>query len=215
MSKKKKVTLIILAVLILIGIGVVLYLYRGQLTGNVTKKKETKAVEKIKGYDYTLEKRDTKLFKDNFYKLKEVLSEKDVDYKKYAEYLSKLYIIDLYTITNKNSKYDVGGSEYVLESARENYELKVRDTMYKYVEDKSNNRTQNLPEVSSIKLKNIKESEFELGKSDESKESKSGEKFDSYEVELTFDYKEDLGYDTKATVILIKQDNKLYVVEQK
>lgn len=215
MSKKKKVILIILALLIVVGIGVILFLYKGQITETVTKKKDKAIVDKIKGYDYILEKRDTKLFKDNFYKLKEVLSEKNVNYKKYAEYLSKLYIIDLYTITNKKSKYDVGGSEYVLDSARENYELKVRDTLYKYVEDKSNNRTQNLPEVSSIKLKDIKESEFELGKKEESKESTAGEKYDAYEVDLTFDYKEDLGYDTKAKVILIKKDNKLYVVEQK
>ena len=58
MSKKKKVILIILALLIVVGIGVILFLYKGQITETVTKKKD-KAISKLTLYEVvTASKRD-------------------------------------------------------------------------------------------------------------------------------------------------------------
>ena len=140
-KKKRKIILTVTAFLIIVGISSLIMLFRSNINNVITKKKASnEVIDTIKGYGYTLEKRDTKLFKDKFNDLKKVLSSKDVDFEEYAKDLSMLYIIDLYTINNKDSKYDVGGAEYIVDSAKENYELKVRDTLYKYVEEKTKKR---------------------------------------------------------------------------
>lgn len=205
-NKKRKIILSIIAFLIIAGISCVVILFRSSINNVITKKKaSSEVIDTIKGYGYTLEKRDTKLFKDKFNNLKKVLSSDDVDFEEYAKDLSMLYIIDLYTINNKDSKYDVGSTEYIYEAAKENYELKVRDTLYKYVEEKTKKRTQKLPEVSDILVKDIKESTYEL----------NDKEYEGYTVDLTFEYVEDLDYDEEATIVLIKDNDKLYIVEQK
>ena len=205
-KKKRKIILTVTAFLIIVGISSLIMLFRSNINNVITKKKASnEVIDTIKGYGYTLEKRDTKLFKDKFKDLKKVLSSKDVDFEEYAKDLSMLYIIDLYTINNKDSKYDVGGAEYIVDSAKENYELKVRDTLYKYVEEKTKKRKQELPEVSDILVKDIKETTYDL----------NDKEYEGYIVDLTFEYVEDLEYDEEASIVLIKDQDKLYIVEQK
>ena len=205
-KKKRKIILTVTAFLIIVGISSLIMLFRSNINNVITKKKASnEVIDTIKGYGYTLEKRDTKLFKDKFKDLKKVLSSKDVDFEEYAKDLSMLYIIDLYTINNKDSKYDVGGAEYIVDSAKENYELKVRDTLYKYVEEKTKKRKQELPEVSDILVKDIKETTYDL----------NDKEYEGYTVNLTFEYVEDLEYDEEASIVLIKDQDKLYIVEQK
>ena len=164
--------------------------------------KDSKPVNDIKGYNYTIKKRDSKLMNENYELLKEVLLKKEIDYEKYAEYLSKLFVIDLYTINNKTNKYDVGGSEYVYPDNVNSYKLKVQDTLYKYLEDKSD-RKQKLPVVSKIKLDSLEETSYEF----------NDKEYDAYEATLSWKYTNDLGYDDNATLILMKKDKHLYVVE--
>lgn len=205
-KKKRKIILTIIAFLIIVGISTLILVFRSSINNVITKKKTSNnIVDTIKGYGYTLEKRDTELFKEKFKNLKKVLSKKDVDFEEYAKDLSMLYIIDLYTINNKDNKYDIGGSEYILDSARENYELKVKDTLYKYVEEKTKKRKQELPEVSEILVEDIKETTYEL----------NDKEYEAYEVSLTFEYAKDLEYDEEAVIVLIKDNDKLYIVEQK
>lgn len=205
-KKKRKIILTVTAFLIIVGISSLIMLFRSNINNVITKKKASnEVIDTIKGYGYTLEKRDTKLFKGKFKDLKKVLSSKDVDFEEYAKDLSMLYIIDLYTINNKDSKYDVGGAEYIVDSAKENYELKVRDTLYKYVEEKTKKRKQELPEVSDILVKDIKETTYDL----------NDKEYEGYIVDLTFEYVEDLEYDEEASIVLIKDQDKLYIVEQK
>ena len=168
----------------------------------MTKKVSIEEKARIKNYDYVLEKRDTKLMEDNFYQLKDVLESKQIDYEKYAEYLSKLFIIDLYTIKNKDNRYDIGSVEYIYPDHRDNFVLKVADTLYRYVEEKSK-RKQKLPEVASIDLKDIETTTYEY----------ADNKYDAYEVSLSWDYVKDLEYDTSGVVTLIKIDTTLYVAE--
>ena len=207
MSKKRKVILILLAFLIIASSGAMIYLFRNNINDTVSKiKKEKNYTDKIKEYDYTLEERDTELFSKTFKSLKKVLSNKEVDYEEYAKLLGELYIIDLYTIDNKENKYDVGGSDYIYPDIKDNYELKVKDTLYKYIKDNSDGkRTQSLPEVSSILASNLEKGTYKLNEKE----------FESYQVDYSFEYKKDLGYDKKATVTMIKDGKMLYVVEQK
>lgn len=197
MSKKrrKKGALVLLCIMIIVC--VILYLILFHLSSS-----EAKVVDEIKGYGYTLDDRDTQLMRDTFNELKLELDKSEIDYKKYAEYLSQLFIIDLYTIDNKVNKYDVGGTEYIYPEHISNYKLKVEDTLYRYLEENSS-RKDKMPVVSEITLKGIKEDTYEY----------NDNKYDSYILELAWEYEKDLGYDKAGIITVIKADNKLYVSE--
>ena len=104
MSKKKKVIIIIILIIILVAGGLVAYRI---INPSQAKVKETKKLDKIKGFDYHLEDRDTKLYKDEFNKLKKNLESNDINYDEYAKSIAKMFIIDLYTIDNKINKYEL------------------------------------------------------------------------------------------------------------
>lgn len=195
---KYKISLLILAILIVVVII---------LIGTKLFKKEddapVKVVDSIDNFGYTLDERDTKLMKDTYKELKEVLKSSNVDYEDYAKVLAKLFVIDLFTLDNKINKYDVGSLEYVYPESLDNFKLNVEDTIYKLIENDSNGkRKQSLPIVKSIEVTDSKKDTFLLGK--ESKES--------YTISLKWKYEKDLGYDTHADVTLVALDNRLYVV---
>ena len=206
MKKRRRNILIIIAVLIIICISLVVYFFSVDLSKNKDEEvSKLSYIDIIKGYDYTLEERDTKLFKDTYYQLKEVLSSSEINYEEYAKLLSELYVIDLYTIDNKFDKYDVGATEYIYTDGVENFILKVDDTIYKYVEDyKDGKRKQDLPIVESITVSSVEEEKFQIGE----------EELDGYKVNVKWEYKEDLDYDTEAIINLVKKDDKLYIVSQ-
>ena len=172
------------------------------------EKKDDKPIvtnkDTIKGYDYTLKSNATKLYEDEFKALKANL-EGDINYDEYAVSVAKLFVIDLYTINNKINKYDTGGASFVYPDGRDNDKLNVQDTIYKYVEDNTNGkRTQNLPEVSSVIIKDSKKDTYKIGDNS----------FEAYKINLEWSYVQDLGYDKTGEIILIKKDKNIYVVEK-
>ncbi len=190
--------------MLLLATSVGWYIFKNR-NSQEEKPKEIKKLDTIEGYGYNLEDRDTVLFRENFEKLRDVLKQTPIDYLEYAKRLGTLYIIDLYTISNKVNQYDVGGSEYVYESKRDNYELKVKNTLYKYVEDNTyGKRIQFLPEVASIDVVDVKEEKVKIG----------DQEYDGYSLSLSWEYVKDLGYDTKCILKLAKIDDKLYVINQ-
>lgn len=205
MKKKYKILLIIIAVLLVILIGVGVYKFAFQ------KPEETKpevtnittVTNKIEGYDYTLDDRDTKLFEELFKELKENLESDNIDEEAYIQSISKLFIVDLYTISNKVSKYDIGGLEYLYSSAKESFRAKVLDTLYKSVEDNSyKTRNQELPTVQTIEVTKVEETTYPINK----------EKRNAYIVNLNWTYEESMGYDTKGTITLIEEENKWNII---
>ena len=199
MKKKYKLQLRVLILLIILIIALICF---------KTFKKETKnnvkVVDSIDNYGYTLDQRDSKLMKDTYKELKEILNEEENDYDKYAEELAKLFVIDLFTINNKINKYDVGSLEYVYPDNVENFKTNVEDTIYKIVEDNTKGkRKQELPIVSSVNIEEETNGEYEL----------SDVQNKSYIVKLKWTYEKDMGYDSNAIITLIEKDNKLYVVE--
>lgn len=191
---KRRSLFILIGVLIIISFGFYFILKTGSNEINV--------IDQINGYDYVLDSNDSKLTKKLFEELKEVLNSKEVDFSKYAENISKLFITDLYTMNTKINKYDVGGELYVHPKYVENYKLKVRDTLYKYLQE-STFRDEALPEVSEITVISVESDKFKNDKKN----------YNSYIVELEWSYREDLGYDNKGKVTLIEDNNKLYVAE--
>lgn len=199
---KKKVILFLCILIFVYAAGGTIYYIATR------EKKDDKPIvtnkDTIKGCDYTLKSNATKLYEDEFKALKANL-EGDINYDEYAVSVAKLFVIDLYTINNKINKYDTGGASFVYPDGRDNYKLNVQDTIYKYVEDNTNGkRTQNLPEVSSVIVKDSKKDTYKIGDNS----------FEAYKINLEWSYVQDLGYDKTGEIILIKKDRNIYVVEK-
>jgi hypothetical protein len=144
--------------------------------------------------------------KENYKELKKLLKEKDINYEEYSQIIAKLFIIDLFTMDNKINKYDVGSLEYVYPETIDNFKLNIEDTIYKSMEDNTyDKRVQELPIVKSIEVIDTKTSTFKINE----------EELDSFIVTLNWEYEKDLGYDKEATITLIKENKKVYVVEYK
>lgn len=199
---KKKIILFLCILIFVYAAGGTIYYIATR------EKKDDKPIvtnkDTIKGYDYTLKSNATKLYEDEFKVLKANL-EGNINYDEYAVSVAKLFIIDLYTINNKINKYDTGGVSFVYPDGRNNYKLNVQDTIYKYVEDNTDGkRTQNLPEVSSVIVKDSKKDTYKIGNNS----------FEAYKINLEWSYVQDIGYDKTGEIILIKKDKNIYVVEK-
>lgn len=196
------------------------YVYINYFDVNKKDKIEVKILKEIPKYGYGLKENATKLYKENFDELDKTLSKEEVDYEEYAKIVSKLFIIDFYTLDNKLSKNDIGGTDFIEDDMKDNFINEARSTFYKYVEVKDK-RTQILPIVSSIDDISIEQTKFfvkDLTITTTSSKKKvttqaKGEEKDAYKVSIKWSYEEDLGYETEANLILINKDNKLYVVE--
>lgn len=199
MKKRYKLTLTFIVCLIVL-IFVILLISFFKVDNNNSY---IKSIDSIDGYDYVLNEKDTDLIKNEFKDLKKILSSKQVDYKEYAQIISKLFIINLFTIDNKINKYDVGGVEYVVPSARENFKLNVSDTIYKYVTNIDDENREKYSEVKNINIINEEESTY----------SYKDNEYDAYVITLSWEYIKDYGYDKEGIVTLIKDDNKIYVVK--
>ena len=196
MNKIKRIIGISIFVLLI----VVLIYFAFFVLPNRNKSVRGKKIDTIK-FDYVLYERDKTIYKDTFNKLKEELNKDEINYEKYAEYISKLLIIDLYTLDNKASKNDVGGVQFVMDNIEENFILNASNTMYKYI----GTSDIKMPEVVSIDLVELNEYTYTIENKD----------YQGYEVKLKWDYKEDLDYDKEGIVYVVKDEDKLVVVEKK
>ena len=205
MKKKKKILIIVIVIIVLIGIGIGSYFlfFRSKSNEDVSVP-EVKVMNKIDGYEYTLDDRDTEVFKEKFEELKKLLEAETFEEEEYVSLVSELFIIDLYTIDNKISKYDVGGLEYVYEPARDSFKSMVMDSIYKTVINNiDKKREQSLPIVLSTTVNEITPSTYEMPDNSE---------VESYDVDISWDYESSLGYDSEGTITLIKNDNRIDVV---
>ncbi len=217
MKKSKKILIILIILVILAIAGILTYKFLSPNEEEVV----VKTIKEIPEYGYALKENETKIYKDEFDKLEKILSKKDVNYDEYAKSIAKLFIIDFYTLDNKLSKNDIGGVEFIKDSMRDNFIEEARSTFYKYLEVKSDSRKQDLPEVSEIKDVSIENTTFKImdtkttATSSKSKTTTSsqGTTVDAYKITITWDYKEDFGYENNAKMIIIKENKKLYIVE--
>ena len=189
----KKIIRFLIIILIIITAVVSLY---------ILPKKKNKTIESIDNtkYGYVLAKRDNSLYKEIFNLLKDELDSDTIDYEKYAEYISKLFVIDLYTLNNKVNRNDIGGIQYVKDEIKDNYKLNVSNTLYKYVGTINSNA-----EVNKVDLEKISETTYKI----------ANKEYSGYEVKLAWEYKEENDYDTEGTIVLIRDNDRLYIVEKK
>ena len=201
LKKKVKVILVIAIIMIIAGLGFIAY------ESIKPKSVRTATVEnEIEEYGYTLKSTRNAKYKEMFQELKDILSEDPVDEDAYLEQISKMFILDFYTLDDKLANTDVGGIDFVHTDVKTNFLEKAEDTVYKYVEsDLYGNRDQTLPEVTDVTIDNIETIEYTIG-TDFTDEN-------AYQVEVSLTYKEDMDYPTKATLIFVHEDNKLSLVE--
>ena len=208
MTKGKKVLLVLIIILVIVslGVGAYFFFFKNPVVEELSVP-EVKIMNKIEGYEYTLDERDTELFKEKFNELKSLLESENFSEEEYVNLVSELFIIDLYTIDNKISKYDVGGLEYVYEPAKDSFKSTVMDTIYKTVINNiGDKREQSLPVVSNITVNSVTPSTYVMP--DESEAS-------AYTVNISWEYETSLGYDNSGTIELVKNDNRIDVVSFK
>ena len=202
--KKKKIGIVVCSILLIYFLGGIFYNIFVDRSDTKKNNNVNNSVQ-IKGFEYLSNDSDTDLFKNEFKKLKKNLESSNINYNEYALSISKMFIIDLYTLNNKNNMYDVGGVQFVYPKARDNFKLNVENTLYKYMEDNSDGkREQDLPEVSNVEVTSDEVYEYTIGE----------EKYKGYKVNLYISYVKDLEYDAKAELILVKVDKYLYIVEK-
>ena len=199
---KKKVIIFILIIIMVYAIGGFVYI---KLLNPKEEATEVQEIDSIKNFAYSLKSNANELYKKEFDLLKTNLTSEEINDEEYAMSIAKLFIIDLYSLNSKINKYDVGGSDFVYPSALDNYKLNVQNTIYKYLEDNTyNNRAQRLPDVVSITISKQEKTNYKI----------RDNSFNGYKVNLEWTYNVDLGYESKGEVILIKENDKYYVVEK-
>jgi flagellar basal body-associated protein FliL len=195
-GKGKKILIALLIIILIAGAGFGVYKIFFDKDGKKSIV-EVKVLDSLDDYGYTLSDKDTDLFKDEYNVLKDLLNEKEIDDEKYATQVAKLFVIDLYTINTKVNKLDIGGSEYYYLDKVTMFEKKVMDTLYYHLEDNTyGDREQELPEVKKIEVLSIEETEYKIGEKEK----------DAYLVQVEWEYVEDMGYDTEASIVLCKED---------
>jgi len=201
LKKSVKRFLIITMIILIALISIWIYL-------NVSTKKTTKKAtveNEIKEYGYTLKSNKSKAYKDMFHQLQKILDSKDVDEEEYVKQISKMFILDFYSLSDKVANTDVGGVDFVHSSTQNNFLIKAEDTIYKYIQNNMyDNRTQDLPTVDEITIKNIEQKEFIVGNQTDEK---------AYVVEVEWTYTKDNDYQKSATLTFVHEDKKLTLVE--
>ncbi len=202
MRRRYKVGLIVISVLLVgvIALGVFKIFHSSE--EEKTDVNVTSVISNINDYGYTLDDRDSDYMKEVFQELEDILNATEVDYQAYADALAKLFVIDFYTLNNKINKYDVGSLEYILSSSVDTFRQKAQDTIYRDILDNTyRDRIQDLPEITNVTILNTEETTYTLNE----------EEVNAIKVEMNYEYKEDLGYDTEGTIYFVRNGNKLEV----
>lgn len=171
------------------------------------KKDAIQVVSEIDDYSYFLESNETKIYKKYYKDLEKELDDKKIDEENYAKLITKLFLIDFYTLSNKITNQDIGGVQFLYEGIQDNFKLKATDTLYKYVKsDIYGNRSQELPMVKDVEIESIGNIDYSyLDEEDKN----------AFEVKAKIIYKKDLGYDKEKILVVIHDDIKLSIVEIK
>lgn len=203
MKKKRKMkNKRVLAVILLIGVLLGLFYFKTR-----PKLQVVTVSSEIDGYNYILESNTTRIYKKYYKELEEELKDNKIDEKNYASLISKLFVIDYYTLNNKITNKNIGGVQFIHSNLKDSFITKASNTIYKYVESNLyGTRKQKLPEVNDVEITEIKEIKYEK---DDYKDD------GGYEIVVNVGYVKDYDYPEKVTLTIIHEQNKLVIVEIK
>ena len=194
-GKVKSFFIILLVLIMLAGGGFAIWKFVLNKDDNPVVQ-TVKELDNLKDYGYALTDRDSKYFKSEFEVLKKIVNSKEINMKDYTSQVAKMFVIDLYTMSTKVNKYDIGGAEYFHVDQRNMYEQKVMDTLYYSLLDNTyGDRKQDLPEISNVEvISNVKDT-YEI----------NDEEVEAYVVTLNMSYVNDMGYDNEATIVICQE----------
>ena len=184
----------IITILIVISFMILVFLIGNIIKDLTNKVKETETLDTIDNYSYVLTDSDTDYYKEQFKELKKILQAEEVNKEEYAKTISKLFLIDFYSLASSINKNDVGGSQYVEEAYRDTFIRKAKDTIYANVENNIyGDRKQELPNVTQVEITKITK-------------TKTG-----YETQASITYDKELGYAKEVILTLTKKENILEI----
>lgn len=183
-----------ITILIVISFMILVFLIGNIIKDLTNKVKETETLDTIDNYSYVLTDSDTDYYKEQFKELKKILQAEEVNEEEYAKTISKLFLIDFYSLASSINKNDVGGSQYVEEAYRDTFIRKAKDTIYANVENNIyGDRKQELPNVTQVEITKITK-------------TKTG-----YETQASITYDKELGYAKEVILTLTKKENILEI----
>lgn len=184
----------IITILIVISFMILVFLIGNIIKDLTNKVKETETLDTIDNYSYVLTDSDTDYYKEQFKELKKILQAEEVNEEEYAKTISKLFLIDFYSLASSINKNDVGGSQYVEEAYRDTFIRKAKDTIYANVENNIyGDRKQELPNVTQVEITKITK-------------TKTG-----YETQASITYDKEFGYAKEVILTLTKKENILEI----
>lgn len=184
----------IITILIVISFMILVFLIGNIIKDLTNKVKETETLDTIDNYSYVLTDSDTDYYKEQFKELKKILQAEEVNEEEYAKTISKLFLIDFYSLASSINKNDVGGSQYVEEAYRDTFIRKAKDTIYANVENNIyGDRKQELPNVTQVEITKITK-------------TKTG-----YATQASITYDKELGYAKEVILTLTKKENILEI----
>lgn len=204
LKKKVKKTIVIIVVILLLAALAFLILRKTLFKETV---KEPQVLNKIDDYGYVLKDNKSKKYQKEFAELVKILKKDPVNEEEYASKIAEMFIIDFYSLSDKSAKTDVGGVDFVHPDILSNFLENAEDTLYKHVESNIyGNRNQSLPTIDSVNIESVEKISFTYG--EETDEN-------AYLVKATWTYKEEAfsDYQSKASMIFIHKDKKLYLAE--
>ncbi|MDD6244807.1 MAG: hypothetical protein PUB03_04020 [bacterium] len=205
LKKKVKRFLIIFLIIIVAAVGGFVF-YEMTNTSKVTIKKAT-VLNEIKEYGYTLKSNKSKAYKKEFANLTTILNSDTVDEEAYLKSITKLFILDFYTLSDKVANTDVGGVDFIHTDAKTNFLEKAEDTIYKYVENNMyGGRRQDLPTVQDVTIEDIQNVSFTLNQETDT---------NAYQVTVSWTYTKENDYQNKASLTFAHEGEKLSLVEMK
>lgn len=184
----------IISIAIIVSLILLVVLVGSVILDLTSKVKETATIDTIENYHYILTDNDTEYFKKTFKELKKVLTEEEINKEEYAKTISKLFIIDFYSLSTSVNKNDVGGVQFVKEDYRDIFIKIAKNSIYNSVENNIyGDRKQKLPTVTNVEVTNISNED------------------DKYIVTANITYEEDMGYASNVEINIIKRDNILEI----
>lgn len=198
----RNIVLILIFVDILVIAGYFIYL---KVNDDNKKGEIIVVVDQIDEYGYVLDNNKNDYYKSLFQELKNVLNQEEINYEDYSKSIAKLFISDLYTLSNKVSSSDVGGLEFVYSDFRKDFLSITKTTLYNSV--KSNlygERNQELPSVSNVIIDSLTKTTFKYGANNFQ---------EAYLLNISLEYEKDLGYDKECELVLVRNENTLEVVK--
>lgn len=202
-TKKRKINyknVFILIVVLAIVIATIVF-----LTKDKVEIVEVKPSDNFSTYNYIEENDKTEYYNELFEMLKIELNNTEVNNNLYVSIVSQLFLTDFFSLDDKTSKNDIGGTQFVYTDFQTDFEYYAKESIYKNLENIIfNERTQDLPVVNNVEVVSIQTSSYTFNEIEYS---------NSYSVDLKISYEEDLDYQTLASLVLINNNGKYEIVK--